>query len=116
MDVIKSKVMVLGGEGEIMSDIKIQGGQMEQMQEFKYLECMVNDKGINVVEYENKLMSGRTVAGAIRALVDMKRLKLVYAKCYTRQLILTLLCGNKTMVWKEREVEDKSSLNFNWIT
>ena len=55
--------MILGGEDELECEIHVDGVQLEQVSEFRYLghgEC------------HRKVMSGRKVAGAIRSLDDAK--------------------------------------------
>lgn len=48
---------------------------MNQMQEFKYLRCMVNNRVVDKVECE-KVMNKRRVSGKIKALVNKKGVKL----------------------------------------
>lgn len=47
-------------------------GPSRPSRRFKYPGCMVNGGGTDVIECENKVMSGRGVAGAIVALMNAK--------------------------------------------
>lgn len=49
---------------------------MEQVYEFKYLECKVNNRGTKKLECENKVVNRRRVVGAIKALVNKNGLSL----------------------------------------
>lgn len=61
---------------------------MEQEHEFNYLGCLMNDRGAEKVECEDKLMNGRRVPGAIRALVDKKGLSLECASVLHESLLI----------------------------
>ena len=45
------------------------GLQLEQVSEFKYLRCVLDESGADVDKCRRKLVSGIKVAGAIRSLV-----------------------------------------------
>lgn len=64
---------------------------MNQVHEFKYLLYMMNNKGTKKVECQNKLMNGRRFAGAIRALVIIKRLNLTCARLLYKSLLIPTL-------------------------
>ena len=61
-----SKVMMLGGEEGLKSEICMDGACLEQVSEFKYFGCVLDDEsGTNVAECHRKVRSGRKVAYAI---------------------------------------------------
>ena len=48
----KSKVMVLGGEEGL--EIRVDGARLEQVLEFKYFGCVLDESGIDGAEYRRK--------------------------------------------------------------
>ena len=42
----KSKVMVMSGEEGLECEVYVDGIRLEQVSEFKYLECVLNESGI----------------------------------------------------------------------
>ena len=71
-----SKVMVLNGEEGLESEVHIDGISSENVSEFKYLECVLDDSGKDGAECRRKL------AGAIRSLVLKKSLSSFYVNCF----------------------------------
>lgn len=100
----KSKVMVFGGEDGSVCDIRIGGVRLEQVQSFKYLGSVLNVKGNDEADCENKVVQGRKVSGAIRALVNAKGMSVECARVlHESMLVPTLVYGSEVMVWKEKE-------------
>ena len=62
----KSKVMVLGWEEGLGCEISVDELQLEQVFEFKYLGCVLNELGTDDAECQLEVASGRKVAGAYR--------------------------------------------------
>lgn len=91
MNVAKSKVLLCEGENRTVCDVKIQVERMEQVSEFNYLGCMVNDIG-REKKCENKVMNVRWVAGAIKELVNEKELSLEYASVFVLKCWNWVVC------------------------
>ena len=60
----KSKVMVLGREDGLKSEVCVDGMQLEHVSEFKYLGCIFDESYTDGAECHRKVASGRRVAGA----------------------------------------------------
>ena len=73
---------------------------LEQVSEFKYLGCVLDESGIYEGECNRKVASGRRIAGAIRSLVNARSLQL---QCKRVLLVLALRYGSETMIWREKE-------------
>ena len=102
MNVDKSKVMVIGKE-RTPCRIVLDGEQLEQVSEFKYLGYMLDEKGTDDAECSRKVMSGRRVAGAIKSLVNEKCLSLKCTRILHESMLLpVLLDGSETMVWNKK--------------
>ena len=71
----KSKMMVLGEEEGLECEIYMDGEQLEQVSEFKYLGYVFDEPITDVAKYHSKVASGRKVAGTIRPLVNAKGLQ-----------------------------------------
>src|SRR5678815_4489350 len=71
VNVDKSKVMVVS-EDSPRCEVMLDGEQLEQVSEFKYLGYMLDEKGTDDAECSRKVVNGREVAGAIKSLVDIK--------------------------------------------
>ena len=65
--------------------------QLEQVTEFKYLGYMLNEKGMNDTEYGKKVTSGKKVAGAIKPLVNAKRLSCEHNRVLNESMLLPVL-------------------------
>ena len=74
----------------------LDGVQLEQVSEFKYLGYMLDDKGTDDAE------CGRKVAGAIKSLVNAKGLSLECMRVlHESMLIPVLMYGSESMVWSD---------------
>ena len=60
----KSKVIVLNGEEGLECKVHVDGIRLEHVSEFKYLECVWDQSGIDEADCSRKVVSGRRVAGA----------------------------------------------------
>ena len=98
-NVNKSKVMVIGKE-RTPCRILLDGEQLEQVSEFKYLGYMLDERGTDDAECNRKVVSGRKVSGAIKALVNEKGLSLDCARILQESMLTpVLLYGSESMVW-----------------
>ena len=83
--------------------IMLDGKNLEQVSEFKYLGYVLDEKGTDDEECGRKVSSSRKMAGAIEALANAKSLSL---ECITvlheSLLIQALLYSSKVMVWKQK--------------
>ena len=65
---------------------------------------VLDESGINEVEFRRKVVSGRRVAGAIRSLVNAKCLQFECARIMIEALTVSVLIyGNEAMIWREKE-------------
>src|SRR5678816_1428656 len=78
VNVDKSKVMVVS-EDSPQWEVMLDGEQLEQVSEFKYLEYMLDEKGDDA-ECSRKVVNVRKVASTIKSLVDVKGLSLECAR------------------------------------
>src|SRR5678816_4114129 len=99
VNVDKSKVMVVS-EDTLQCEVMLDGEQLGQVSEFKYLGYMLDEKGTDDTEsYEWY----RKVAGAIKSLVDVKGLSLeCYRVLHEGMLLPVLMYSSETMVWNKR--------------
>ena len=82
----------------------VDGAQLEQVSEFKYLGCVLDESGKEEAECHMKVASERKVAGAIRSLVNPKSLQLEFVRVLHEGLLVpVLLYGSETMIWREKE-------------
>ena len=70
----KSKVMVMNEEEGLEFEIHIDRIHLKQISEFKYLGCLLDDSHTDKAECSTKLASEKSVADAIRSLVDSRDL------------------------------------------
>ena len=49
---------------------------MEQVSEFKYLDCILDESGTDIAEYYREMARRRKVAGTFRLLVNTRSLQL----------------------------------------
>src|SRR5678815_5559529 len=71
--------------------------------EFKYLGYILDEKGKDDAECSRKVVNGRKVAGAIKSLVDVRRLSLECARVLHESMLLpVLMYSSETMVWNKR--------------
>ena len=65
--------------------------------------CILDKLGTDEAECIKKVASGRTVAGAIRSLVNARSLKLECARVLLESLLMpVLMYDSETMIWKEK--------------
>src|SRR5678815_297379 len=69
----------------------LDGEQLEQVSEFKYLGYVLDEKGTDDAECSRKVVNGRKVAGAIKSLVDVKGLSLECARALHEGMLLPVL-------------------------
>ena len=72
----KSKVMILNGVEGLECEVHVDGIRLENVSEFKYLGCVLDESGTDGAECSKKVASGRRVAGAIRSLGNARDLQL----------------------------------------
>ena len=72
----KSKVMVLNREEGLEREIHVDGIRLEHVSEFKYLECVLDESGMDGAEYSRKVASGRRALGSMKFLVNVRDLQL----------------------------------------
>ena len=56
---------MLCGEEGMECEIHLDGARMEQVSEFKYLGCVLNESGTDVAECHKKVASGKKVADVV---------------------------------------------------
>ena len=94
--------MVLSGEEGLECQVYVDGIHLEYISEFKYFGCVFDESDTDGTECSRKVASGRTIAGAIRSLVNVKDLHLECPSVlHETFLVLVLMYGNETMLWKE---------------
>ena len=94
--------MVLSVEEGLECQVYVDGIHLEYISEFKYLGCFFDESDTDGAECSRKMASGRTIAGAIRSLVNVKDLHLECASVlHETFLVPVLMYGNETMLWKE---------------
>ena len=76
VNVSKSKVRLLGWEKGLECEVCLDGVRLENVSEFKYLGCVLNELDADEAECNRKVASGRRVGGAIRSLVNARSLQL----------------------------------------
>lgn len=82
---------------------------MKEAYKFKYLGCMANGKGTDVINCKKKVMNGKN--GAIRVPVNAESLNRSCAReIHENMLISALMYESKIIVWKTK-VEVQSSIN-----
>src|SRR5678815_5002183 len=81
-------------------EVMLDGEQLEQVSEFKYLRYMLDKKGTDDAEFSRKVVNGRKVAGAIKSLVNVKGLSIECARVlHDGMLLPVLMYSSGTMVW-----------------
>ena len=99
----KSKVRVLKGEERLECEVYGDGIRLEQVSEFKYLGCVLDEYGTDEAECSMKVASGRRIVGAIRSLVNARDLQLECDRILHETLLVPVLIhGSETMLWKEK--------------
>ena len=104
VNVGKSKGMALNGEEGLESEVHVDGVRLEHAYELKYLECLLDETGIDGAECIRKMASGRRVEGAIKSLVNATDLQIECARVLHKTLLVPVLTyGNEIILWKEKE-------------
>ena len=78
-------MMVLGGEKGLECEVCVDGICLENVSEFKYLGCVLDESGTAEAECNRK------VSGAIRSLVNAKSLQLECASILHESLLVSVL-------------------------
>ena len=96
--------MVLGGKEGMECEIHVARTKLEQVTEFKYLGCVLNESDKNDAEHRGNVASWRKVASAIRYLVNARNLQLECEKVLYGTLLLPVLLYNiEAVVWREEK-------------
>jgi hypothetical protein len=104
INVGKSKVMVMNGV-DVQCHVEVDGVQLEQVSEFKYLGYMIENKGGDDAECDRKVSNGRRVAGAITTMGNAKNLNLECLKrLHECMLVPVLMFGSEVMVWSQKNI------------
>ena len=67
----RSKVMVLGVEEGLESEVCVGGIHLEHLTEFKFLQYVLDESGTDEAECSKKVVYGKRVAGAIRLMLGV---------------------------------------------
>ena len=86
-----SKVMVLNGEEGLQYEVHVDGILLKHVSDFEYFGCVLDESGTNGAECSRKVASGKTVACAIRSLVNVRDLQFQYAKVLHATLLEPIL-------------------------
>src|SRR5678815_5767524 len=89
----KREVMVVS-EDSPRCEVTLEGEQLEQVSDFKYLGYMLDDKGTDDAKCSRKVVNGRKLAGAIKSLVDVKGLSLECARGLHEGILLPVLMNS----------------------
>ena len=65
--------------------------RFEQVPEFRYLGCVLDESGTDVAECRRKGASGRRVAGAIKSMVNIRGLRRECARVLHESLLVPVL-------------------------
>ena len=74
----KIKMIVLSTEERLGCEIRVDGVRLEQVFEFKYLGCILDELSKDVEECDGKVASRRKVANTTRSIVNVRCL---YLEC-----------------------------------
>ena len=97
----KSRMTRVGGEKESGCEVRVNMERLEQVPEFKYLRCVLNESSTDDAECRRKVASGRKFEGAIRSFVNTRGLQLECARVLQEGLLVpTLLYARETMIWR----------------
>ena len=88
VNAVKSKMMVLNREEGLVCEVHVDGIRLEHVSEFKYFGCVLNESCIDGAECSRKVVSGRSVAGAIRSPVNTRDLQLECARVVHETLLV----------------------------
>ena len=96
--------MVLRVEEGLECEVCVDGIFLEHVSEFKYLGCILHESGTDETERIRTVVSGRTVEGAIRYLVNARSLQLECARVLHKSLLVPVfMYGSETMILREKE-------------
>ena len=73
-------MMVLSGEEGMECEVHVGGVRLKHVSEFKYLRSVLDESGTDGAKCSRNVARGRRVAGAIRFLVNARRLQLECAR------------------------------------
>ena len=91
---------MLDGKEGLECEIHVDGAQLEQVSEFKYLD----ESGTDFAEFHRKVVSRRKVVGAIKSLLNVSSLQLEYARVLHKGLrVLILLYGIVAIIWRVKK-------------
>ena len=77
----------------------------DEQGDFKYVWCVLGKSGTELTKCSWNIVSGKRVTGATRSLVNANDMQLKCARVLHETLLLLLLMyGSKTMLWKEKEI------------
>ena len=97
-------MMVLSGEEVLECEVHDNEIQLENVAEFTYLGCILNELDTDEAECQRKVASGRRVAGAIRSIVNARDLHLDCARVLHETLLVSVLMyDSETMLLNEKE-------------
>ena len=65
----KSKMMVLNRKEELKCEVHVNGIYLDNFSEFIYLGYVLDETGMDGIECNRKMVSGKRVAGATKSLV-----------------------------------------------
>ena len=96
----ESNVMVMNGEERVEYEVHVDGIRLENVSEFKYLGCVLDESGTDGSECSRIVASVRRVAGAIRSLINAWDLQLEYVilvvVLHETFIVLVLMYGSET--------------------
>ena len=102
-----SKVMGTDGDEGLECEIRVDGTRLEQLSEFKYLGCALNESGTDDAECRSKVDSGKKVAGAIKPMVNGRDLQLECARALHYGLLVPVLFyGKENNMERKGEIYD----------
>ena len=111
----KSKVMAMNREEGLECEVHVDGVRLEDVSEFKYLGCVLDEADTDAAECSRKVASGRIVVGAIRSLVNVRDFQFECARALHEKLFVPVLTYHSaTMLWRRRR--DLVLGLYRWIT
>ena len=98
----KSKVVVLNREEGLECKVHVDRICLEDVSEFKYFGCVLDESGTDRAGFNRKVESRRRLAGAIRSLVNARDLQLECTRVLHETLLVPfLMYSSETMLWNE---------------
>ena len=102
-NVDKRKVMMSHLDEGLKCKIHVVGARLDQMSEFKYLGCVLDESSTDDAKCRRKVAGRRKVACAIRSLVNPRGLQPECARVLHEGLLVhVLLYNSETMVWRKK--------------